>query len=218
MSRVSAFLPEDLHAYVVTHSTPEDETLRWLAERTAELGGVAQMQIPAEQGAFLQLLTSALGTRLAVEIGTFTGYSSVCIARGLPPGGRLVCFDTSEEWTAIAIEAWRRAGISDRVELRLGPAAEKLLTLDGDGPVDLAFLDADKTGYPAYLELLHPRLRQSGLLLVDNTFAMGRVVDPSADAPDVLAIRAFNDAVVADPRWECVLLPVADGLTLLRKR
>jgi len=218
MSRRSEILPDEIVAYAVAHSTSEDEVLRDLAAQTAALGGVAQMQVPAEQGAFLRLLTAALKVRLAVEVGTFTGYSSLCIARGLPPGGRLVCFDVNADWTALAERAWRRAAVADRVELRLGPAAETLPSLDADSPVDLAFLDADKPGYLTYLELLLPRMRPGGLVLADNTLGGGKAFDPSYGGENVEAIRAFNDAVAADPRLECVLLPVADGITFLRVR
>jgi caffeoyl-CoA O-methyltransferase len=163
------------------------------------------------------LLVSVLGTRRAVEVGTFTGYSALCIARGLAPGGTLLCCDVSEEWTAIGRQAWERAGVADRIELRIAPAAETLATLPTEPHIDLAFIDADKEGYIAYYEELVPRLRPHGLLLVDNVLWSGAVVDPKADDANTRAIRAFNDHAAADPRTDTVMLPIADGLTLARK-
>jgi caffeoyl-CoA O-methyltransferase len=214
----SAWLSPELGEYVEAHSDRPDEVLAELAERTAALGEVARMQISPEQGALLQLLTAAIGARHAVEVGTFTGYSSVCIARGLAEGGRLLCCDVSEEWTALARDAWSRAGLEDRIELRLGPAAETLEALPHDPPVDLAFIDADKGGYLGYYEALVSRLRPGGLVLVDNVLWSGRVVDPDDHDPDTEAIRAFNDHVAADDRVDRVLVPIADGLLVVRKR
>lgn len=209
-------LSPDVHEYLVAHGTPPDELQRELIARTAELGPVARMQIAPEQGAFLELLAGLLPARRAVEVGTFTGYSALCLARGMGPDGRLVCCDVSEEWTAIARDAWQRAGVADRIDLRLGPAAETLAALPDD-PIDLAFIDADKTSYRAYFDALVPRLRTGGLLLVDNVLWAGRVVDPSADDADTEAIRAFNDHARRDARVHTVMLPVADGLTLCRR-
>jgi caffeoyl-CoA O-methyltransferase len=211
-------LSADLHRYVVEHGTAPDAVQRELIEETRRLGGVALMQIAPEQGAFMTLLTRAIGARRAVEVGTFTGYSALCIARGLPADGRLLCCDVSEEWTAVARRHWEKAGVTDRIELRLGPAAETLRALPAGEAFDLGFIDADKEGYPVYFEEILRRLRPGGLILVDNVLWMGRVADPAADDPHTLAIRAFNDAVARDPRVDCVMLPIADGLTLLRKR
>ncbi len=211
-------LSPELHAYLVEHGTAPDAVQRELIEETRALGGVSLMQVAPEQGAFLTLLTAALGVRRAVEVGTFTGYSALCIARGLPDDGRLLCCDVSEEWTSIARRAWRKAGVDSKIELRIAPAAETLAALPGEGTLDLGFIDADKGGYPTYYEEILKRLRPGGLILVDNVLWGGRVVDPEADDANTLAIRAFNDQVAADPRVECVMLPVADGLTLLRKR
>jgi caffeoyl-CoA O-methyltransferase len=176
------------------------------------------MQIAADQGALMSLLVAVSGARRAVEVGTFTGYSALCIARALPEDGRLLCCDVSEEWTAVAREAWERAGVAHKIELRLAPALETLRSLPAGETIDLAFIDADKPGYHAYYEELLARLRPDGLILVDNTLWYRRVLDPSADDEDTRAIRAFNDAVAADPRVDTVLLPVSDGLTLIRKR
>jgi caffeoyl-CoA O-methyltransferase len=164
----------------------------------------------------MQLLTRALGARRAIEIGTFTGFSALCIARGLPDDGSLLCLDVSEEWTAIARRYWARAGLADRVEVRLGDAHASLAALPEEPTFDLAFVDADKTGYADYVEALHPRMTANGVVLLDNTLADGKVLDPQDD--NVRAIDRLNTALAADPRWETVLLPLADGLTLLRKR
>jgi caffeoyl-CoA O-methyltransferase len=176
------------------------------------------MQIGADQGALLTLLTRLVGARRAVEVGTFTGFSSICIARGLAPGGHLLCCDVSETYTAIARDAWAQAGLSDVIELRVAPALETLRTLPADTTIDVAFIDADKGGYADYYGELLPRVRPGGIVLADNTLWSGRVADPSADDGDTVAIRAFNDMVAADDRVESYLLPIGDGLTLIRKR
>ena len=212
-------LSDELHTYIVEHGTPPDETLERLAVRTRdELGAFARMQIAPEQGAFLTWMTRLVNARHVLEIGTFTGYSAICFARGLAPGGRLTCLDVSEEWTSIARDAWREAGVDDRIDLEIGPAAETLASMPAEEQYDLAFIDADKTGYETYLDLVHDRLRPNGLVLVDNVFRNGRVIDEEAQDDDTVAIRAFNDARRSDERWDTVMLPVADGLTLLRKR
>ncbi len=218
MSPKSFLLDDALARYLVEHCEPLDDVQRDLIAATAELGAVAGMQIAPEQGAFMTLLTRLVGVRRAVEVGTFTGYSALCIARGLVPGGRLLCCDVHEGWTAIARRAWARAGLDDRIELRLAPAIETLRALPVDEAIDLAFIDADKQSYGAYYEELVVRLRPGGLLLADNVLWGGAVVDPTATDADVRAIREFNDRVTADPRVEAVLLPVADGLTVARKR
>jgi caffeoyl-CoA O-methyltransferase len=207
-----------LHDYLVGHGTPPDPPLQALIERTDALGGVSRMQVAPEQGAFLTVLAAALGTRRAVEVGTFTGYSSTCIARGLAPGGQLLCCDVSEEWTAIAREAWVAAGVDDRIELRIAPAMDTLRDLPDDDPIDLAFIDADKGGYLDYYESLLPRMRPGGVIAVDNVLWGGRVVDPSDTEADTEAIRRFNDHVAADVRVQVAMLPIADGLTLAVKR
>jgi caffeoyl-CoA O-methyltransferase len=208
-----------VHAYLVEHGTPPDEVQRWLIEETKRrVPDWSMMQIAPEQGAFMTVLTRLLGVRNAVEVGTFTGYSALCIARGLAPEGRLLCCDVSEEWTALARQAWDRAGVDSQIDLRLAPAIETLRSLPRDETIDLAFIDADKRSYADYYEELVTRLRPNGVILVDNTLWMGAVVDPSATDDDTKAIRAFNDAVVDDDRVDAVLLPISDGLTLLRKR
>jgi caffeoyl-CoA O-methyltransferase len=218
LSPKSFLLTQDLHDYILAHSARVDEVQRWLIEETARLGSVSGMQVAPEQGAFLTILTASLGVRRAVEGGTFTGYSALCIARGLAEGGSLLCCDVSEEWTSLARQAWRRAGVEDRIELRIAPAAETLRSLPAEPHLDLAFVDADKGGYRAYAEELIPRLRTDGLLLVDNVLWSGRVIDSDATDEDTQHIREFNDWLARDQRVETVMLPVADGLTIARKR
>jgi caffeoyl-CoA O-methyltransferase len=218
MEPKSFFLSPDIHAYLVAHGTPPDAILDELAQETKHVGPLALMQVAPEQGALLTLLTRLIGARRAIEVGTFTGYSSLCIARGLPHDGRLLCCDVSEEWTGIARRFWQKAGVEDRIELRIAPAADTLRALPEREEWDLAFIDADKPGYPVYYEEILRRLRPGGLILADNVLWMGRVVDPAASDAQTLAIRAFNDLVAADPRVDKVMLPVSDGLTLIRKR
>jgi caffeoyl-CoA O-methyltransferase len=208
----------DLYSYLVAHGTPADATYEAIrADTEAVTGPFAAMQIGPDQYALLTLLAHLVGTDLAVEVGTFTGTSAVAVARGLRPGGRLVCCDISEEWTAIARRHWDAAELADRIDLRLGPALDTLAAL-GDQPVDLAFVDADKAGYIDYYEALVPRLRPGGLLVADNVLWSGRVVDPTATDDDTEAIRRFNDHVVADDRCDTVMLAVGDGITLCRRR
>ncbi len=209
---------EELFDYILSHGTPPDAVLRHLAEVTAAIGPQARMQIDAEQGSFLTWLTRTLGVRRAVEVGTFTGYSSICIARGLAPGGRLLCLDVSDEWTRIAREHWKQADLEDRIELLLGPALESLAALPDDEEIDLVFIDADKPNYHAYLEAVFPRLREGGVILVDNVLWSGAVVDPSDQEESTVAIRDFNDRVARDERFDRTMLGRFDGLTLLRKR
>lgn len=211
-----SLVPAAVSAYVEAHSDPLDAVGRRLVERTAALGDVAGMQIGADQAALMTTLARLTGARRAVEVGTFTGMSALAIARGLAPGGRLVCCDVSEEWTTIAREAWAEAGVDDRIDLRIAPAAETLAgDLFGDeGPIDLAFVDADKPGYVGYHEALVPRLRTGGLLAVDNTLWRGDVVEPDEADVNRTALRAYNDHALADPRVSTVLLTVGDGVTL----
>ncbi|MDQ1454763.1 MAG: caffeoyl-CoA O-methyltransferase [Actinomycetota bacterium] len=214
----SFLLSPELAGYLVAHGTPPDAVQEALIEETATLGAVAGMQIAPEQGAFLTVLTRLIGARRAIEIGTFTGYSALCIARGLPADGRLVCCDVSEEWTAIGRRAWGAAGVADRIDLRIAPALQTLAALPADTTFDLAFIDADKPNYPNYFEALLPKMRDNGVILVDNVLWDGRVVKPDADDENTVAIRAFNDKVANDTRVDTVMLPIADGLTLARKR
>jgi len=211
-------LDRKLYGYLLAHRTPDDAVLRDLREETARLGDRARMQIAPEQGMFLRLLVAATGARRAVEVGTFTGYSAICIARGLAPGGRLLCCDVSAEWTAVARRYWQEAGVADRIDLRLAPAAETLRALPGDPVFDFGFIDADKTGYPVYYEEVLRRLRPGGLIAVDNVLWSGDVVRSNKRDADTRAIRRFNDLVAADERVDSVMTPIADGITLVRKR
>jgi caffeoyl-CoA O-methyltransferase len=210
-------LSPELHAYLVARASPIDEIQQRLIDETLALGAISMMQVSPEQGALLTMLVRLMGVERAVEVGTFTGYSALCIARGLAPGGTLVCCDVSEEWTSIGRRAWEHAGVADRIDLRIAPAAETLAALPNEPHLDFAFIDADKGGYLTYYEELVPRLRPNGLVAVDNVLWGGSVIDPSVSDADTCAIRAFNDHAVADPRTETVMLPVADGLTLARK-
>jgi caffeoyl-CoA O-methyltransferase len=220
MTPRSFLLTPELTDYVRASSEAPDDVAADLLAETAELADRGDVpptfQIPLEQGAFMQLLTRALGVRSAIEIGTFTGFSALSIARGLPEDGSLLCLDRSEEWTAVARRYWERAGVSSRIQLQLGDAHETLRSLPTDPTFDLAFIDADKTGYAAYVEELYPRLTENAVVLLDNTLRSGRVLDPQDD--DARALVDLNAALAADPRWETVLLPMSDGLTMLRKR
>jgi caffeoyl-CoA O-methyltransferase len=211
-------LAPGLHDYIVAHSTPPDPLLADLIAVTAQrYGERAIMQIGPEQGRFMTMLANLMGARAVIEVGTFTGYSSICLARGLAPGGRLICCDVSEEWTSLAREYWAKAGVGDRIELRLGPALRTLRALPPDPAFDLAFIDADKTGYQGYWDELVPRMRPGGVILVDNTFLHQRIFQADPD-PDAAAIRAFNDHVAQDGRVELVMLPIGDGLIIARTK
>lgn len=212
------FLNIDLARYLLDYSTPADPILRDLVDETRRaVPHQMSMQISADQGRLLTMLVQLTGARNIVEVGTFTGFSSICLARGLPADGHLLCCDVSEEWTAIARRYWEKAGITDRIELRLGPAADTLRSLPDEPQFDMAFIDADKGGYPVYYEEILNRLRPGGLICVDNVLWSGRVVDPLITDGDTQIIRDFNDMVVADARVTVVILAVADGLSLIRK-
>ena len=215
----SIIVTQAVQDYAVAHSSsPPDDVQRSLIEATHALGGISMMQISPDQGAFMTLLTKIVDARFAVEVGTFTGYSSICIARGLADGGRLLCCDVSEEWTAIAREHWEKAGVDDRIELKIGPAADTLRALPADPPIDIAFIDADKPGYRTYYEEIVERLRPGGLVLLDNVLWSGNVVNDEDQSENTVAIRAVNDHVAADSRVDAVMLPIADGLTIARKK
>lgn len=218
MASRSFLLSDDLDAYVRAHTRPFDAVLERLTERTAALGDISAMQIGPDQAALLTMLTRFAGVRSAVEVGTFTGTSALCIARGLAAGGRLLCCDVSEDWTAIAREAWAEAGVDDRIELRIGPGADTLAALPADEPIDLAFIDADKPGYQTYYEELVPRLRPGGWIVADNTLWSGQVLDAADTSRDTEALRAYNDRAASDERVDTVLLALADGLTVSQKR
>ena len=209
-------LTPELHSYLLAHSTAPDEVAADLiGETRTAMPQNASMQIGPEQAAFMRMLTSVMGARRAVEVGTFTGLSALSIARGLADGGRLICFDISEQYTDVARRYWKRAGVEDRIELRIGPAAERLSELPQEPHLDLVFIDADKEGYQTYWNALVPRVRPNGVILVDNTLWSGRVVNPQSTSERVIA--AFNDMALADTRVELVILPIADGITMARK-
>ena len=211
-------LTPDLYEYVVAHNPAPDPVLRDLLAETEALGPISRMQVAIEQGAFLTLLARLLGVRRAIEIGTFTGYSAISIARGLGAGGTLLCCDMSEEWAAIARRYFDRAGVADRITLRVAPAMETLRALPSTPEIDLVFIDADKTGYRGYYEELLPRMRPNGLFIFDNVVWGGAVIDSTDTTDNTRAIRELNDFLAADARVDAVMLPVADGLTFARKR
>jgi len=212
-------LTDKLYRYVCRHRSDRgDPLLESLREETDALGDISRMQISPEQGSFMSVIVAALGVKSAIEVGTFTGYSSLCIARGLARGGRLLCIDASREWTAIARRYWKQAGVENRIELQIGSAIPLLKALKPRLKFDFAFIDAAKTEYDAYYELLLPRLRRKGVLLFDNMLWGGRFGDKPVKDPDGAALDALNRKLAQDPRVESVLLPVADGLQLCRKR
>jgi len=216
--RRSQFTEEGADAYSAEHSTgPDDVQLRLQATTRENTGWAVAMQIGDDQAVLMEMIVRAMGARRAVEVGTFTGYSSLAIARGLGPDGRLLCCDVSEEWTAMARAAWEEAGVADRVELVIGPGADTLRALPPGEQFDFAFIDADKAGYPVYYEEILARLRTGGLILLDNMLQGGRVLDASIDDENVTAIRALNDAIAHDDRVKVVLLPIGDGVSVVQK-
>jgi caffeoyl-CoA O-methyltransferase len=210
-------LTDELHAYVVAHNPNTDEVAGALIEETRRvLPDNAGMQIAPEQAGLLTMLTRLVDAKVAVEVGTFTGYSALSISRGLADGGKLICFDISTEFTDIARRYWELAGVTDRIELRIGPAQKGLAELPADPVVDIAFIDADKSSYPTYWDELVPRMRPGGLLVIDNVLRHGRVLNP--ETTDDQVIVDFNTMVRDDPRVDSILLPVADGITIARVR
>jgi caffeoyl-CoA O-methyltransferase len=211
-------LNQQLYDYVIAHGHNGDSILRDLAEETRALGRISGMQIAPEQGTLMGILARAIGAKSAVEVGVFTGYSSISIARALPPDGKLLCLDINEVWTSIARRYWERAGLSGKITLKLAPAAETLRALPASQSFDFAFVDADKSNYRIYYEEILKRLRTDGLLLIDNVLWNGQVIDPSDKSEDTVAIRDLNDFIVTDTRVEAVMIPVADGITIVRKK
>jgi caffeoyl-CoA O-methyltransferase len=210
-------LTPELHEYLLAHSTPPDPIIADLiAETRQNLPQAAGMQVAPEQAAFLRMLATVSGAKRAVEIGTFTGLSSLAIARGLGSDGRLNCYDISTEFTDIARRYWARAGVDDRIELRIGPAADSIRDLPEEEHLDLVFIDADKENYTNYWNALLPRVRKGGLVLVDNVLWSGRVLDPQNDRDR--GVADFNAAAVGDPRVELVIVPIGDGITMARKK
>ncbi len=220
MSNRSINLTDDLYAYLRDVSLREPEVLQRLREETAR-DPMARMQIAPEQGQFMQMLVRLTGARRCIEVGVFTGYSSLAVALALPADGRIVACDVSEEWTAVARRYWAEAGVEGKIDLHNAPAAQTLnglLSAGEAGAFDFAFIDADKEGYDGYYESCIELLRPGGLLAIDNVLWGGAVVDPAADDPDTVAIRALNRKIHADDRVDISLVPIADGLSLVRKR
>lgn len=220
MSNKSFQLTDDVHRYLIDVSLRETGIQRRLREETAKLPQ-AGMQIAPEQGQFMALLVKLLGARKTVEVGVFTGYSSLTTALALPSDGELFACDISAEWTDVAQRYWREAGVSHKIRLRLGPAAETLEALLAEGhgeTVDFAFIDADKVGYPAYYEKTLRLLRPGGLVVFDNMLWSGKVADPRQTDTDTETLRALSRSLRDDDRIDVSLIPVADGLTLARKR
>ena len=220
MSNRSIMLTDSLYEYMTDVSLRESPLLLALREETSELTQRA-MQISPEQGQFMALLARLTGARRCLEVGVFTGYSSLVTALALPDNGSIVACDVSEEWTAVARRYWREAGVAHKIELRLAPATETLddlLAQGRAGTFDFAFIDADKTNYLAYYERTLALLRTGGLALVDNTLWSGRVADPEVADADTVALRHFNEVLHRDERVDLSLLPMGDGLTVVRKR
>jgi predicted O-methyltransferase YrrM len=213
-------LTDIVYEYILTHGVREAPILRRLRETTRALPD-ATMQIGPEQGQFMALLVKLIGARRCIEVGTFTGYSSLVVALALPADGTIVSCDINPQTTAIAQQFWREAGVAERIDLRLQPAAKtlaELLAAGGAGGYDFAFIDADKTAYRSYYDKLMRLIRPGGLIAVDNTLWDGEVANPRSNDANTVALRAFNDHVLRDEQVDMSLVPIGDGLTLLRKR
>jgi caffeoyl-CoA O-methyltransferase len=210
----------ELYEYVVAHANPSADVVsdRLAATTEERFGVLSAMNVGADQGRFLAMLVAVTGARTVVEVGTFTGMSALWMARSLPADGRLVCFDITDEYLATAREAWEEAGVADRIEVHIGPAADGLAALPEAPHIDLAFVDADKTGYRAYLDLLLPRLGERGVIVVDNVLWSGNVVDADDHSESTVALREFNDHVAGRDDVVAVMLPFGDGVTLIRRR
>ncbi|HMW01778.1 MAG TPA: class I SAM-dependent methyltransferase [Acidobacteriota bacterium] len=220
MSNTSAFVQEDIHTYILSVTLREPELLQRLREETAS-HPMSRMQIAPEQGQFMALLVQMLGAKKTLEIGVFTGYSSLSVALALPPDGKIVACDVSEDWTNVARRYWKEAGVEHKIDLHLAPAVETLsqLLADGEaGTFDFAFLDADKDNYDTYYELLLPLLRPGGTIAIDNVLWSGRVIDPEVKDADTVALKELNQKLHHDERISLSMLPIADGLTLAVKR
>ena len=220
MTFTKQLINSNIGAYIESISLREPDILRKLREETAKLPN-AIMQITPEQGQFMGLLTQLIQAKYALEIGTFTGYSSICIASHLQPNGEMICCDNSPEWTDIAKRYWEKAGLQDRMHLKLAPATQTLDELIQEGKqnhFDIAFIDADKISYDTYYEKCLELVRPGGLILLDNTLQQGYVIDPKHDEPAVRSIRALNQKLFSDDRVDISLLPIADGLTMVLKR
>ena len=217
MSKITA-LTEDLCRYMIRNRTAENVILGELRRETEQkIGDLSGMMISEEQGALLRILVGALAPRVAIEVGTFTGYSATCMASALPAEGKLICCDLNEEWASIGASYWERCGVADRIDLRIAPAIETLTSLPSDTVIDFAFVDADKDSYVAYYEAILARLRPNGLIAVDNVMWHNWLMDAGNQDEETIGIREFNDHVLRDRRVESVMLHLGDGLTLIRK-
>lgn len=207
-----------IYEYLVDHRSDRDPIAAELIAETEKLGGLALMQIAPEQGSFMALLARSIGAKRAIEVGTFTGYSALAVARALPDDGKLICCDVSEEWTSIGRKYWGKAGVAHKIDLRIAPAVETLRALPNDPVFDFAFVDADKPNYRNYYEEIITRLRPGGLVLFDNVLWMGQVIDANSKDESTVALRELNDFIRDDSRVESVMLSISDGLTIARKR
>ena len=218
MSSRSLGLSESVYSYMLNHSLRESESCQKLREETNSME-YGMMQISPEQGQFMGLLVSLLSVKKAIEVGTFTGYSALCVAQSLPKDGKLIACDVSKEWTNIGRKYWEEAGVEHKIDLRIAPAEETLKNLlDESGTFDFAFIDADKVNYQIYYELVLQLLRSGGLLLVDNVLWGGSVADDENQEESTIAIRNVNCHIHQDTRVDISMLPVGDGLTLVRKK
>jgi caffeoyl-CoA O-methyltransferase len=211
-------LNSELYAYVLGHGHNNDPLLAKLAAETARLGPSSAMQITPEEGTLMSILVRAIGAHQALEVGTFTGYSALCVARALPPDGRLLCCEINPSWAEIARRFWAEAGVAHKIDLVVRPALETLRALPAQKSFDFAFIDADKPNYRAYYEEVLKRARAGALILIDNVLWGGNVINHTDQREDTRAIRELNDFIAADQRVEAVMLPVADGLTVARKK
>ncbi|MCF7804015.1 MAG: class I SAM-dependent methyltransferase [Candidatus Marinimicrobia bacterium] len=220
MSRSTINLTPDLHDYLLSVTLREPEVFRDLREETGTME-MARMQISPEQGQFMYLLVKLMGAKRTLEIGTFTGYSALWTAMALPEDGTVVACDVSEEWTRMAQEYWQKAGVAEKIDLRIAPADEtlqKLIESGEEGRYDFAFIDADKTGYDTYYEQCLQLLRPGGLIIFDNVLRRGRVLNENSDDENTVAMRALNEKLHQDDRIDLSMLPLSDGLTLALKR
>lgn len=211
-------LTSELHGYIVEHGARRDEALQAVEAETEAMGSVAVMQTGPDQAALITLLVRAIRARQALEVGTFTGYGAIAIARGLPEDGRLICCELDQGYAEISRRNLERAGVTERVEIRVGPALETLRALPAGEEFDFAYIDADKPGYPGYFEECLARLRPGGLIVLDNVLLGGRVLDPPDDDEAAQAIAKLNDSLAVDERVDIAMLGIGDGVTLARKR
>jgi predicted O-methyltransferase YrrM len=214
---------EEMSGYIVQSCTPPDAVISSLVERTVQVGELYEMMTPVEQAGFLTLIAQAISPRTVVDVGTFTGLSALCFARGLASGGRVITCDVTEEWVDIAREHWKLAGVDDRIEFRLGPAWKTLNELASGEKADIVFIDADKLSYPRYYQAAVPLLRPGGFLILDNVLLHGTVLHPELIEDEMHrraaeTMRSVNAKLAADDRLDTVMLPIADGVTLARKK